>query len=198
MTVKTLMAPLIACAAALVAAAETPTMRNGGFEEGLSGWNGSASMALDETVSHDGRRSVRLTVADPKRDSVYVAQMVPVKGGAIYDASCFVKTEDVREAEGHKESVGAGLIVEWADANRKWLTSGKYACGVWGSTDWQRKECKGLNAPDKAGYAIIYLALRASGKAWFDDVSFSEVQVPTEKVAPTDGSSISNNCPRFA
>lgn len=189
---------LIACASALVAVAETSALRNSGFEEGLAGWNGGASMALDEAVAHDGRRSVCLTVADPKTDSVYVTQMVPVKGGAIYDASCFVKTEDVREAEGHKESVGAGLIVEWADVNKKWLTSGKYACGVWGTEDWQQKECKGLNAPDKARYAIIYLALRASGKAWFDDVSLSEVLIPTEKVSPTDGCVISNNCPHFA
>ena len=177
--------------------APSVAVRNSGFEEGLAGWNGGASMTLDEDVAHDGLRSVRLTVSDPRHDSVYVTQMVPVNGGAIYDASCFVKTEDVREADGRMESVGAGLIVEWADANKKWLTSGRYACGVWGTEDWQRKECKGLNAPDKARYAIIYLALRASGKAWFDDVSFSEVLMTTEKATPLDGSLISNNCPQF-
>ena len=126
---------LITCAAAFAAVADAPAVRNAGFEEGLAGWNGGASMALDEAVAHDGRRSVCLTVADPKTDSVYVTQMVPVKGARIYKASCFVKTENVREAEGHKESVGAGLIVEWADADKKWLTSGKYACGVWGTSD---------------------------------------------------------------
>ena len=126
---KTIMFSLIAFAATFAAVADVSAVCNGGFEDGLAGWVGGASMALDEAVAHDGRRSVRLTVTDPKRDSVYVTQMVPVKGGAIYDASCFVKTEDVREAEGHKESVGAGLIVEWADVNKKWLTSGKHACG---------------------------------------------------------------------
>ena len=106
-------------------ATEPLALHNGGFEEGLAGWNGGASMTLDEDVAHDGLRSVRLTVSDPRHDSVYVTQMVPVNGGAIYDASCFVKTEDVREADGRMESVGAGLIVEWADANKKWLTSGR-------------------------------------------------------------------------
>ena len=189
---------LITCAATFAAVADVSAVCNGGFEDGLAGWNGGASMALDDAVAHDGRRSVCLTVADPKTDSVYVTQMVPVKGARIYKASCFVKTENVREAEGHKESVGSGLIVEWADADKKWLTSGKYACGVWGTSDWQKKECAWLNAPDKACYAIVYLALRASGKAWFDDVSLSEILIPTEKVSPADGSSISNNCPRFA
>ena len=95
---------------------------NGGFEEGLEGWSGGATMALDETVAHGGARSVRLDVEDPMRDEVYVRQNVPVTGGALYEASCFARTEDVREAPGKKPSVGAGLIVEWADAEGKWLT----------------------------------------------------------------------------
>ena len=73
---------LIACAAV---AAEPPAVRNAGFEEGLAGWNGGASMALDDAVAHDGRRSVCLTVADPKRDSVYVTQMVPGRVWTVRD-----------------------------------------------------------------------------------------------------------------
>ena len=195
---KSIVVALTAFAAVLAAAAEGPSVRNGGFEEGLAAWSGGASMSLDESVAHGGSRSVRLTVADPRKDTVYVTQMVPVRGGAIYEASCFVKAEDVREAPGRHESVGAGLIVEWADADGRWMAGGKYACGVWGTADWQRKECKLLNAPEKAGFAIIYLALRASGRAWFDDVSLSEMPIPTVKTAPADGSSVSNNCPRFA
>ena len=170
---------------------------NGGFEEGLEGWSGGATMALDETVAHGGARSVRLAVEDPIRDEVYVRQNVPVTGGALYEASCFARTEDVREAPGKMPSVGAGLIVEWADADGKWLTSGEYACGLWGTTNWTRVSCEHLEAPEGAFFAIVHLALRGTGTAWFDDVSLARRSVATEKTAPADGAVISNNCPRF-
>lgn len=172
---------------------------NAGFEDGLSGWDGGKSMSLDPKVFHGGRYSARLTVVDPKKDPVYITRLIPIKGGALYEASCFVKTENVRDAEGSKDSVGAGLIVEWADSNRKWLQSGAYACGRYGTSGWKSMVCnKQMNAPEKAAYAIIYLALRAAGTAWFDDITFAEVQMPTEKLSPSDGAVVSNNCPRFA
>ena len=170
---------------------------NAGFEDGLDGWSGGRSMAADTSVAHGGTRSVCLTVADPRKDNVYVTQQVPVRGGALYEASCFVKTEDVREAPGRMTSVGAGLIVEWADANGRWMQGGEYACERWGTSDWKRMSCMRLTAPENAGYAIIYLALRAAGKVWFDDVTFTEVRMPTGKVEPANGASLSNNCPRF-
>ena len=172
---------------------------NAGFEEGLAEWSGGATMALDAKVFRGGRHSARLSVADPKKDPVYITQLVPVKGGALYEASCFVKTENVREADGKMNSVGAGLIVEWADANRKWIQAGEYACGRYGTSDWKQMVCrKQMNAPEKAAYAIVFLTLRAVGTAWFDDVKFAEVLRPTVKVAPANGVSVSNNCPVFA
>ena len=80
----------------------------------------------------------------------------------------------------------------------KWLNSGEYACGCWGTADWKQMTCNRLIAPENAGYAIVFLALRASGKAWFDDVSMAEVLVSTEKIEPADMAIVSNNCPRFA
>lgn len=174
-------------------------IQNPGFESGLDGWTGAASMSLDRSVSYRGNSSAMLTVADPAKDAVYITQLVPIKGGAVYEASCYVKTENVRKAEAKMDSVGAGMIIEWADENGRWLQSGEYACGRWGTSDWRKMVCsKLMNAPEKARYAIIYLALRATGKAWFDEVSFSEVSLPTEKISPLNGSSLSNNCPSFA
>ena len=106
---------------------------NAGFEDGCAGWTGGASMSLDTNVFHGGGCSARLDVADPMKDSVYITQLIPVKGGALYEASCFVKTENVRDAEGKKNSVGAGLIVEWADSKKKWIQAGEYACGRYGT-----------------------------------------------------------------
>ena len=114
-------------------------------------------MALDETVAHAGRRSACLTVCDPKQDNVYITRQIPIRGGALYEASCFVKTVDVHEASGGRPSVGAGLIVEWAGKDGKWLNAGEYACGCWGTTDWKLMTCKRLIAPENAGYAIVFL-----------------------------------------
>ena len=141
-------------------------------------------MSVDDTVAHRGRKSVCLDVVNPKTDGIYITQKFPVNGGRFYKASCFIKTEDVRNP--HARGVpaeGAGIFVEWADKDGKWLDGGQYSLGVWGTNDWRRVECARLNAPEKAAQATFYLAMRAAGKAWFDDVEFSERQVPTKKLS---------------
>ena len=168
-----------------------------GFEEGIAGWEGGTNKTLDATVAHGGTHSLRLVVADPAVDSVYATRRIPVEGGARYAVSCFVKTEDVVEAPGAKSSVGAGLIVEWADREGKWMQSGEYACGLRGTADWRRVECATLKAPDGAGFAIVFLTLRDAGTAWFDDVTMERVNVSIEKVSPEEGATFANNCPHF-
>lgn len=167
------------------------------FENGSAGWEGGENMAVDDSVAHDGASSLRLAVADPATDPVYVTRRIPVEGGARYAASCFVKTANVVEAPGAKPSAGAGLIVEWADRNGAWMQSGAYACGLRGTEDWRRVECGMLKAPDGAGFAIVFLALRDAGTAWFDDISFERIDASIVKRAPEDGASFADNCPRF-
>ena len=185
-----------AIAATAVAAPPAAPAFHESFEEGADGWEGGANMLVD-AVAHGGGHSVRLTVADPMRDSVYVTRKIPVDGGAYYAASCFVKIKNVVEAPGTKSSCGAGLIVEWADRDGAWLKSGQYACGLRGTADWRRVECASLKAPEDAGYAIVFLALRDSGTAWFDDITLERVNVGIEKRTPENGAIFANNCPRF-
>ena len=168
-----------------------------GFESGAAGWEGGANMAVDESVAHGGARSVRLAVADPMHDPVYVTRKVPVEGGAYYAASCFVKIDNVVEAPGVKSSVGAGFIVEWADKDGAWMKDGQYACGLRGTADWRRVECASLKAPDDAGYVLLFLALRDAGTAWFDDIALERVDVGIAKRTPENGAIFANNCPRF-
>ena len=168
-----------------------------GFENGAAGWEGGANMAVDESVAHGGARSVRLAVADPMRDAVYVTRNVPVEGGAYYAASCFVKIDNVVEAPGAKPSAGAGFAVEWADKDGAWMKDGQYAWGLRGTADWRRVECASLKAPDDAGFAILFLALRDAGTAWFDDIELERVDVGITKRMPENGAIFANNCPRF-
>lgn len=170
---------------------------NADFENGKTEWSLPENAALDGTVARSGACSARLTVKDPMKEAVYVTRRVPVTGGALYRASCFVKTEDVKSAPGRMESVGAGLIVEWSDRSGKWMAAGDYACKNFGTKDWFKAECPLLKAPEDAGYAQIYLALRGAGTAWFDDFAFTAVTRVVDMESPAPGATFANNTPRF-
>ncbi|MBM3499211.1 MAG: hypothetical protein FJX74_11130 [Armatimonadetes bacterium] len=172
---------------------------NPGFEAGdLSGWHHGANARLDEDDPSEGQACARLEVAAADEQSVYLTQSVPVTPGARYQASCRLRTEDVQAAPGMRmASVGAALIHEWADRDGKWKYAGSYSDGTFGTSGWQTVECEELIAPEDAGYAIIYLALRATGTAWFDEVRLTEVKRHTVVTAPLDGASLRDNRPLF-
>ena len=171
---------------------------NNGFEDGFGGWDKQANTVIDETVSHSGKASAKITVNDPMTDNVYITRHVPVIGGANYTAECFVKTLDVIDAQGRMPSVGAGLIVEWADKNHKWIAAGVYDCDKYGTKDWTKCFCQNLRAPDDAGYAAVFLALRGKGTAWFDDFAMTLVERSVDKLAPELGAVLDTNAPHFS
>lgn len=171
---------------------------NPGFENGREMWQfdrGNACVVTD--VARSGLRSARIEVKDALVDALYVKRQIPIEGGGCYLAECYVKTENVRKANCRQGSVGAGMIVEWLDRNRKWIGTGQYACGLWGTEDWRKVTCDTLRAPPQAGYAIVFLALRGAGRAWFDDVSFSRLAMSVEKLSPAPDSVLDCNTPRF-
>jgi len=178
---------------------ERITLSNPGFEDGwTNGWKAGANHVLDETTAHTGRRAARITVTDPKKDAVYLTRAIPVTGGARYVMSCFVKTRDVCKSErAAMSSVGAGLIVEWLDRNGKWMRGGEYACNRYGTKDWEKATCRNLKAPDEAGFAQVYLTLRGTGTAWFDDLEMARIHVSPDKCAPRPGAVFADNTPRF-
>ncbi|MGI5924197.1 MAG: hypothetical protein ACOX9E_09660 [Lentisphaeria bacterium] len=173
------------------------TLANAGFEDGLTDWSFGKTASLDRDNVHSGEQAACLTVNDPMTEEVYITRQVPVIGGRYYAASCFVKTEEVVAKPGRMSSVGAGLIVEWSDKNGKWLASGQYACEVYGTTDWQLKECKELRAPVNAGFASVFLTLRGAGKAWFDDFSMHEIVHQVIKLEPKPKAVLATNAPLF-
>ncbi|MGI5924060.1 MAG: hypothetical protein ACOX9E_08960 [Lentisphaeria bacterium] len=173
------------------------TLANAGFEDGKDNWSFGKTGSLDRDKVHSGEQAACLTVNDPMTEDFYITRQVPIIGGRAYAASCFVKTENVVAKPGRMSSVGAGLIVEWSDKNGKWLAGGQYACEVYGTTDWQLKECKDLRAPIDAGFASVFLALRGAGKAWFDDFSMREVDISVIKLSPEPEAVLSTNTPFF-
>ncbi len=169
---------------------------NAGFEEGKAGWEIPANGAIDTSVAHSGKASASLTVEDPDRDVVYITRKIPVEGGAVYLARCYVKARGVKAA-GTRESVGVGLIVDWADRDGKWLTGSHYDCNRFGTRDWELSELKNLRAPRMAGYAWVCLALRGAGKAWFDDFSLTAMEAAVGLKEPAADATIACNTPLF-
>ncbi len=168
---------------------------NAGFEEGLAGWTAGSTGAVSEDVRWKGARAARLRVSDPLTEPVYITRQVPVVGGGFYEATCRVRTEGVQARPGKMPSVGAGLIVEWATPDGAWFAGGEYACNLFGDSDWREVTCAGLRAPEEAGFAVIYLALRGAGTAWFDDITLTRVHRCAALVSPEPGASLADNTP---
>lgn len=195
--------PMLACllaAGGFGAVGEAPQtspveVSNAGFEAGTEGWDLPANAAVVSDVAHSGERSACLMVRDPLTEPVYITRQVPVVGGAHYRARCWVKTAGVVEKPGRMESVGAGLIVEWADKEGRWFASGVYATGLYGNQDWTLREAQPLRAPEEAGFAVIFLALRGAGTAWFDDFELVRVHHTLKLQAPPSGQPLQDNTP---
>lgn len=174
---------------------------NGGFEAGtLEDWSSNPRAALDSEVKRSGAASARIRLTDAEADggNVYLTQNIPVKPGAFYEVEAMIRTAGVKAAVlGGRPATGATIIIEFADRQGKWLASGAYAEGVYGTTDFRPVRSKPARAPDDAGYAIIFLALRGLGTAWFDDVKLTEVRHNVVMEEPAFAQSIADNTPTF-
>ncbi len=182
---------------------EPVPIRNPGFEDGPSPWSPNPYAAIDSEIRLEGKHSARIEIDDPKavRESghAYLIQQLPIVPGSRYRLSAFVRTRDVRPAViAGMGPTGATAILEWADPRGKWIAPGAYAPGVYGSRDWTRVDTGDVLAPNNAARAILFLALRARGTAWFDSVSLERCRRNIFLLEPIPESSLADNTPRFA
>ena len=164
----------------------------------LSAWTHGPNSAVVDEGPAPGRRCAKIVVENRDERGVYLTQRVPVQPGRRYRARAAVRTEGVRQATvlGMK-SVGAVLIVEWADQDGKWLAPGRYAKGAFGTKGWHVQSADDVGAPEKARYAVIFLGLRGLGTAWFDNVELFEVRRAAVLLAPLDLGELADNRPRL-
>lgn len=177
-------------------------LTNPGFEDdtAFDDWNASPLASADDEIAHSGDRSARLTIDGPveQRGDVYITRQVPVTPGHRYQAEAWIRGEDITAAEqGGMPSVGATIIVEFADPDGAWLAPGSYAASQFQSFDWRRVRTDAVKAPEGAGRAIIFLALRGVGTAWFDDVRLQEVTHHPVLLTPADTAAVHDNTPEF-
>jgi len=174
---------------------------NGGFEEGLEKWSSNPRATVDTQVKHGGKQSARITIPATQTDAtgIYLVQNVPAVEGKLYQVTAWVKSDDVKGVTlGDKSPTGVTAIVEFADKEGKWLASGDYASGLYGTKDWTQISTDACRAPEKAGFAIIFLSLRGTGTGWFDDITVTEVTQHVVLETPGEQTTLADNTPRFA
>ncbi|WJH34694.1 carbohydrate binding domain-containing protein [Paenibacillus sp. CC-CFT747] len=154
---------------------DTNLVYNGGFEKQAAaskqpdGWQMRAS-AWDQSVSHTGQASVRLTPDSANLFNVVntdVPKAIPVTPGKKYVGKAWIKNSatagavslGVRQAN----ASGGTLTYTWKDAER--------------NSDWTLYEVS-FTALPQAQTAWIYFKLdpAANGAAWIDDIELREVQ----------------------
>lgn len=141
-------------------------VKNAGFEGGTGSqwWSGSPRHCFsDDEIFHSGQKSLRITVTDPKT-YVLVGQAVPVIPGESYDIGAWIKAENVT-------SPGAHVCIEW-HSNGRWLGGEWGAKTVTRTQDWQFAGLTGVQIPENATSATVYVYLikGSTGTAWYDDV----------------------------
>ncbi|MFN3421858.1 MAG: hypothetical protein ACK40X_09070, partial [Armatimonadota bacterium] len=165
-------------------------VRNPSFEEDADGdgfpdgWNLPRELChWDDVEKRNGKRSLRFTNTDPK---VYrlITQVVPCRPKRTYYFAVWVKGRDIDGKDQWDQ--GAGICIEWHDAQGNWL-GGKYPECPEGTFDWQKVE--GIaTIPENAAQVSIALYLRRTntGTAWFEDVEVREIlPAPLQVFLPT-------------
>jgi hypothetical protein len=173
------------------------TLSNHDFADGLNSWS-PGELASATPDGHEGTPGLKIEAktAPDTTGPVYVTRSVPVVEGAEYQLSGMVRTQGVQRATiGGMVGTGASVIIEYADKQGKWFAGGAYAKGLYNDTDWRRVTTKVCRAPMGAGSAIIYIALRATGTAWFDDITLKEVRRFPILRSPLPGAKVADNTP---
>lgn len=179
-------------AVGLLAACASPTalaenadnvIVNPGFEEtngvgNATGWlERQPVYQIVDGAGRNGSRALHFDTSRPGKDA-YPTQRLKIAPGDCYAFEVWVRTEDLSGND-----TGAGICMEWIDANGKYL-GGAFPRGVRGtSKDWTL--VKGVTPPIPAAAAHItvapYVRRGMKGKAWFDDVKVSRVFPPLAK-----------------
>ncbi len=180
---------------ALAAGADQNLLQNPGFEQVSSGlpdhWDlfvkdypplekpkVPAQGAVD-TSAHEGRYSAFLYNPVPYRTEPCNNWSQTVFGelaGKKLRFSGAIKSEDVTSA--------AFWVQCWQRTPYKLLSvnSTSDRTPVTGTTDWRGVEMT-VNVPDDTSFVMVRCVLRGKGKAWFDDLSLTEVAEPPKAAA---------------
>ena len=136
-----------------------------------------AYFGLDTEVFHSGKSSFCLSCEKLPR-VVGITQTVDVTAGKKYEASCWVKGEDLEVAFPGTEYVFFLFEYQWLDSNSKTISSEYLEFNALKNLkDWVLVKDKVRTAPANAVAAKMLLGMyRVNGTCWYDDVALTEVE----------------------
>jgi hypothetical protein len=155
--------------------------RNGGFENGLSGWN-AAGYTIDTGIFHSGKAALRLTDANLLPNSQVAWQPLPgKKGPGFYHLTAWMRTQNLG-ANGPNKGVRIGLRGK-EGPGENYCSRGCQLSDVYsGTRDWFKVDMAGIYLYDTTnGIVLISDAYgEPSGTYWLDDVEVREEQQPLD------------------
>ena len=149
-----------------------------GVPDGWSLPRGSLAPEADDSVSHSGRRSIRIRSPSVATSSSF-QQEVTVSPETFYVLAGWIRTERIRPvlatavrepAEPHSP---VRLEVDSVDADGSAVHTIAAAYGYTDSSDWSLHSVGFKTGPGVHRVRVRGLLFRGSGTAWFDDLSVS-------------------------
>lgn len=159
-------------------------LKNGSFEDaesnnewtndnGPTDWSlwipsGSPELSIDEETYDDGDQSIRIQADETSRADI--SQDVSVEPGTTYELSYSVKTDDVEASWG-----GIRVRIQYFDAVGDSVKDNDATEDITGTNDWS-EESMNLSIPNDVDSIKVELFFEtATGKAWFDDITLTEL-----------------------
>jgi hypothetical protein len=178
--------PLILLLACSLLQAQTPPnlLPNPGFETlnavgFAAGWQGGefgkpgANVTLDQTISHTGSCSLRLSTA-PNSFVTSRPALIPAKPSTRYFITWWCKTRDLKQARAY-------LWLQTNQAQRVLADANQYV-----TTDWTQHFAQYVTTADETGLAPVPTTHDTGGGvgyAWFDDIGIYEGGFPPDLAA---------------
>lgn len=158
--------------AAAVAVSAQNLLKNGGFEQGASHWTTSGDVSWQagnwSVADHRGSNGTRALLKERKLPGEYVLlkQEIPVVAGETYEFGGSIRPENLSGS-------GAGIAIEWADAETGKHAYGAYLPLVSGNSDF--RNVSGLLEVRKGArpyryFMTLYVNRESLGAALFDDL----------------------------
>jgi hypothetical protein len=156
-------------------------LHDGGFENGGSGWQLSEGAAVDTTVAHSGRASLRIRTETGDYARFLVCNP---RAGAKYTVSGWVKTERVRPLRPGGGAFYAAAQYEFQARPAQYTSEGhieeQHLGNIIGDTEWMHFHQTFTCLATTTWFEVAIGIYRGSGTAWFDDVTFVEGDQPCE------------------
>jgi len=158
-------------------AADVEALKNPGFESGREGWalqvyGAKPSIEADAEVVHEGKRSLRVSVAEPSDTAL--SQELRLKPGQLYRLSGWVRTRglDPRGAPVY------GTFQVQNPGGRGTIAGGD---NHGGDSDWTQEMVYFEAPPGGVTRIVVFFAGfgKGTGTAWFDDVRLEAVDAAT-------------------